>query len=99
MPLHPATIKDFFPTFASGPSNSGSKTSHKNSFSPFKDKINHQEYEEASLSKLAPGPRRIKISARVVNIHDQPISGKSPKAARGCLNILDKDSNAALFES
>lgn len=99
MPLYPATIKDFFPTSVSGPSNSGSEASHKNRLSSLTDKVQHHGYEEASLRTLAPGPRRVKISARVVNIHDQPVTGKSPKAARGCLKILVKDNNAALLVS
>ena len=61
--------------------------------------IPHHEYEEVPLSTLAPGPRRIKFSARVVNIHDQPVASKSSKAARGCLKVLVKDNNATLLVS
>ena len=81
----------------SEPSILGSEASNKIKLSSLTDKVPHQEYEEAQLCTLAPGPRRIKISARVVNIHDQPVTSKSPKAAKGCLKILVKDNNAALL--
>ena len=58
-----------------------------------------QSYDSIPLGSLAPGPRRLKIQARVVNIYDQPITSKHHKAAKGCLKIVVKDDTAGLLVS
>jgi hypothetical protein len=45
-------------------------------------------YEEVSIGQLAPGPRRVSIAGRVVNVCEHGVESKMPQAAEGCLKIL-----------
>jgi hypothetical protein len=54
-------------------------------------------YEEVGIHELAPGPRRVSFTGRVVNMYDQNIESKMPKAARGCLKLLVKDALAMIM--
>jgi hypothetical protein len=47
-------------------------------------------YQEVGINELAPGPRRVSFTGRVVNMYDQNIESKMPKAAKGCLKLLVK---------
>ena len=55
------------------------------------------DYEEASIGELAPGPRRVSFTARVVNLYDdQNVHSKKPDSAKGCLKVLMKDDSALI---
>lgn len=55
------------------------------------------DYEEVSIGELAPGPRRISFTARVVNLYDdQNVHSKKPDSAKGCLKVLMKDDSALI---
>jgi hypothetical protein len=56
-----------------------------------------QDYEHVSIGELAPGPRRVVLTARVVNLHDQVVHSKMQKSAQGCLKILCKDDSALML--
>lgn len=55
------------------------------------------DYEDVSISDLAPGPRRVSFTARVVNIYDQNVNSKMLKSAKGCLKVLVKDDSALIL--
>jgi hypothetical protein len=54
-------------------------------------------YEEVGISELAPGPRRVSFTGRIVNMYDQSIESKMPKAAKGCLKLVVKDDHAMML--
>jgi hypothetical protein len=54
-------------------------------------------YEEVSIKDLVPGPKRVSFTGRVVNIYDQNVESKMPKAAKGCLKLLVKDASAMIL--
>lgn len=56
-----------------------------------------QDYEDLSIGDLLPGPRRVSFSGRVVNLYDQNVESKMPKAAKGCLKVLVKDDRAVVL--
>ena len=57
----------------------------------------HNEYDDVSIGVLAPGPRRLSLTARVVNVYDQSMNCKTPRAAKGCLKVLIKDGSGSLL--
>ncbi|KAF7511813.1 hypothetical protein GJ744_003544 [Endocarpon pusillum] len=55
------------------------------------------DYEEVSIGELAPGPRRVSFTARVVNLYDdQNVHSKKSDSAKGCLKVLMKDDSALI---
>ncbi|KAL1998817.1 hypothetical protein VTN02DRAFT_5532 [Thermoascus thermophilus] len=56
-----------------------------------------QNYEDVLIGELTPGPRRVTFMARVVNIYDLPVASKSPRAAKGCLQVLAKDHTGCIL--
>ncbi len=56
------------------------------------------DYEEVSISNLAPGPRRVSFTARVVNLYyEHKVDSKMPDSSKGCLKILVKDDSALIL--
>ncbi|KAL8672372.1 MAG: hypothetical protein Q9168_003168 [Polycauliona sp. 1 TL-2023] len=48
-------------------------------------------YEDVQIGKLVPGPRCVRLVARIVNVCDQPSStSKLPHPVKRCLNVLVK---------
>ena len=56
-----------------------------------------QDYEDASIGDLVPGPRRVSFTARIVNMYEQTVESKMPQAAKGCFRLLMKDDSALLL--
>lgn len=56
-----------------------------------------QNYEDVSIGELAPGPRRVSFTARVVNLHDQSVNSEMQTSGKGCLKILVKDDGALIL--
>jgi hypothetical protein len=54
-------------------------------------------YEQVGISDLAPGPRRVSFAGQVVNMYDENVESKMPKAANGCLKLLIKDTGAMIL--
>jgi hypothetical protein len=54
-------------------------------------------YEEVGISELAPGPRSVSFTGRIVNMYDQNIESKMPSAAKGCLKLLVKDDRTVML--
>ena len=48
-------------------------------------------YQEVGINELAPGPRKASLTGRVVNMFDQNIESKMPKAAKRYLKLLVRD--------
>jgi hypothetical protein len=55
------------------------------------------DFEDVSIGELAPGPRRVSFTARVVNLYDQSVSSQTQISAKGCLKILVKDDSALIL--
>ena len=58
-----------------------------------------QDYEEADIGNLTPGPGSITFMGRIVNVYDQVTSSKRPLAAKGCLKLIVADDTGALTVS
>ena len=54
-------------------------------------------YEEVSITEMVPGPRRVVFTAKVVNLYDQSVTSKMPKAAKGCLKVLARDESTVIL--
>jgi len=57
------------------------------------------EYEKVTINRLAPGPRRVTFTCKVVNIFKHSVQSKSPHAANGCIKLLVKDDSGKIQES
>lgn len=67
----------------------------KLSLSPWRPQ---HDYEKVSIGNLAPGPRRVSFTARVVNLyHEHKVHSRMPDSAKGCLKILVKDDSALVL--
>jgi hypothetical protein len=55
-----------------------------------------QDYEEADIGALEPGPQYVTFTGRVVNLYNMPKSSKKPMAAKGCLKLMVADDTGAL---
>jgi hypothetical protein len=55
------------------------------------------DYEAVSIGQLAPGPRRVSFTTRVVNLYDQSVNSKMQNSAKGCLKVLVKDDSAFIL--
>ncbi|KAF2466043.1 uncharacterized protein BDR25DRAFT_336616 [Lindgomyces ingoldianus] len=55
-----------------------------------------QEYEEANIGTLEPGPRPITFMGRVVNFFNMSQSSKRPLNAKGCLKVMVADDTGAM---
>ena len=56
-----------------------------------------RDYEDVSIAELAPGPRRVSFTARVVSVYDQSVHSKMQDSAKGCLKITVKDHSALIL--
>ena len=56
-----------------------------------------QDYEDASIGELVPGPRTVSFTARIVNMYEQTVESKMPQAAKGCFRLLMKDDSGLLL--
>jgi hypothetical protein len=54
------------------------------------------EYDEYEIDSLVPGPARIKIVGRLVNLFENSSGTKLPLAAKGALHIVVKDDTGAV---
>ena len=53
------------------------------------------EYREVEINDLTPGPGCVTVQGRIVNLFEQPFTGKMPQAAKGCLHVIVKDDTGA----
>jgi hypothetical protein len=57
------------------------------------------DYEEYEIDVLAPGPARIKIVGRIVNLFESSPKAKLPTGAKGSLHLVIKDNTDAVTVS
>lgn len=57
------------------------------------------DYEEYEIDALAPGPARIKIVGRIVNLFESSLKAKLPTGAKGSLHLVIKDNTDAVTVS
>jgi hypothetical protein len=58
-----------------------------------------KDYDEYEIDSLAPGPQRIKIIGRVVNLFESSPKAKLPTGAKGSLHVVIKDNTDAVTVS
>jgi hypothetical protein len=57
------------------------------------------DYDEYEIDALAPGPARIKIVGRIVNLFESSPKAKLPTGAKGSLHLVVKDNTDAVTVS
>lgn len=60
------------------------------------DWIPSADYDEYDIDSLVPGPKRIKIVGRIVNLFESSPKAKLPNAARGSVHLVVKDNTSAV---
>jgi hypothetical protein len=66
---------------------------------PRDDWIPTTDYDEDEIDSLAPGPQRIKIVGRIVNLFESSPKAKLPAGAKGSLHVVIKDNTDAVTVS
>jgi hypothetical protein len=66
---------------------------------PRDDWIPTTDYDEYEIDSLAPGPQRIKIVGRIVNLFESSPKAKLPAGAKGSLHVVIKDNTDAVTVS
>lgn len=54
------------------------------------------DYDEYDIDSLVPGPNRIKIVGRIVNLFESSPKAKLPNAAKGSVHLVVKDNTSAV---
>lgn len=54
-------------------------------------------YDEVGIGELSPGPRKAKITGRVVNFYEAATPSKMPTAANGYFKLIVKDDTGVLL--
>lgn len=57
------------------------------------------DYDEYEIDSLVPGPNRIKIVGRIVNMFESSPKAKLPAAAKGAVHLVVKDATGAVTVS
>ncbi|KAH0559786.1 hypothetical protein GP486_003702 [Trichoglossum hirsutum] len=55
-----------------------------------------QEYTEQNIGDLLPGPGRVTLTGRVVNLFEVQTPSKAPRAAKGFIKLILRDDTGAL---
>ena len=64
---------------------------------PAQDKWEPKDhYDDCNIDTIVPGPKRIKIMGRIVNLSDGPPGAKLPMSPKGSLLLVIKDDTGAL---
>jgi hypothetical protein len=66
---------------------------------PRDDWIPTTDYDEYEIDSLAPGPQRIKIVGRIVNLFESSPKAKLPAGAKGSLHVVIEDNTDAVTVS
>jgi len=54
------------------------------------------DYEQYDIGALCPGPKRVTVSGRIVNLFRQRPGHRTPRNAKGCLKVLIRDDTGIL---
>ncbi|KAL8937210.1 MAG: hypothetical protein Q9216_004538 [Gyalolechia sp. 2 TL-2023] len=57
----------------------------------------NKHYEDVQISKLVPGSAPVCLLGRLINFYEQPIPGRMPYAAKGCLKVVMKDDTGIMM--
>jgi hypothetical protein len=66
---------------------------------PRDDWVPTADYDEYEIDSLTPGPQRIKIVGRVVNLFESSPKAKLPTGTKGSLHVVIKDNTDAVTVS